>query len=52
MICKRLRAQPSQQGMADLPSERVTEQQTPFTHIGIEYFGPLYINSGRSQHKR
>ena len=52
MICKRLRAQPSQQRLADLPSERITEQQTPFTHIGIDYFGPYYIKSGRSQLKR
>lgn len=32
-----------EQEMADLPIDKLTPDQPPFTHVGIEYFGPLEI---------
>ena len=37
--------------MADLPDGRVQPDLPPFTHIGIDYFGPLFVKQGRSQVK-
>ena len=37
--------------MADLPKERVTPRQPPFSHVGIDYFGPFVVKQGRSQVK-
>ena len=39
------------QKMADLPKERVTPRQPPFSHVGIDYFGPFVVKQGRSQVK-
>lgn len=41
-----------EQLMADLPIDRVTPQQAPFTCVGVDYFGPLQVKRGRSQVKR
>ncbi|XP_028404047.1 uncharacterized protein LOC114526670, partial [Dendronephthya gigantea] len=43
--CRRLRAAVSQQKMADLPADRVT-QAPPFTYCAVDYFGPYYIKEG------
>lgn len=37
--------------MADLPKERVLPGASPFTHVGVDYFGPLYVRQGRSNVK-
>ena len=34
--------------MVDLPSDRLTRDDPPFTHAGIDFFGPLYLKRGRS----
>lgn len=52
VICRRLNAQPGFQQMADLPSERVTPDEPPFTHVGVDYFGPFEVRSRRSVVKR
>lgn len=32
--------------MADLPSDRVAPDLPPFTHVGVDYFGPIEIKRG------
>ena len=49
--CNRLRGKPVEQRMADLPDERV-EASPPFTHVGMDCFGPLMTKSGRKVFKR
>ncbi len=43
VVCKRLRARPESQKMADLPEDRVTPGQPPFSNVGIDCFGPFYV---------
>jgi len=50
--CRRQAVKPSQQKMADLPSDRVTAGKPPFTYVGIDYFGPFAAKQGRSVVKR
>ncbi|XP_043196899.1 uncharacterized protein LOC122381161 [Amphibalanus amphitrite] len=49
--CRRLRGTPCSQKMADLPSERVDEAE-PFTHSGVDCFGPFFVRERRSEVKR
>ena len=51
IVCKRLKTAASEQYMSDLPKDRVTPNEPPFTNIGVDYFGPLYVKRGRSQIK-
>ena len=51
ITCKRLRAPVIKQKMADLPKERVTPA-APFTHTGVDYFGPFIIKEKRKELKR
>ena len=50
--CRLLYATPMQQIMSDLPADRVTPDEAPFTRVGIDYFGPLIVKRGRSEVKR
>ena len=34
--------------MADLPADRLTPGEPPFSYVGIDFFGPLYVKQGRS----
>jgi len=52
MSCQRRSAQPGEQYMADLPKDRVTANQPPFTCVGIDYFGSFEVKQGRSRVKR
>ena len=52
VTCKRLYAPPPSQKMADLPAERVSGGCPPFTHVGVDLFGPFLVKQGRSQVKR
>ena len=51
VICRKLRAAPQQQLMAELPTDRL-EQVPPFTFSAVDCFGPFYIREGRKEMKR
>lgn len=38
--------------MGDLPEARLTLYTSPFTYIGIDYFGPMMVTVGRNSEKR
>ena len=50
--CKNDKATPRIPVMAELPDFRVTRQQRPFVHTGIDYFGPMEVKVGRRREKR
>ena len=50
--CKRYLQRPCAQQMAPLPKERLTADKPPFIYVGIDYFGPIFVKSGRSHCKR
>lgn len=52
ITCKKLKAQPVSQYMGDLPKDRVTPNEAPFTHVGVDYFGPFLVKRNRSEVKR
>ena len=48
--CKKIQGPPIEQKMADLPPERITPAP-PFSHSGVDYFGPFLIKRGRGEQK-
>ena len=52
MDCRKRNARPGEQIMAPLPAARVAPFNPPFTHVGVDYFGPLFVKQGRSEVKR
>ena len=50
--CKQSRAQPGEQFMGDLPSDRLTPEKPPFSQIGVDFFGSFEVKQGRSIVKR
>ena len=50
--CKELRGQPETQKMADLPEERVSCAEPPFTYCGADCFGHFIVKEGRKDVKR
>ncbi|XP_063971206.1 uncharacterized protein LOC135157932 [Lytechinus pictus] len=50
--CRRHRAKILQQKMADLPKDRVTPDDPPFSKVGMDFFGPIEVKRGRSMVKR
>lgn len=50
--CKRRNARRMDQVMANLPQDRVSPDNPPFTYVGIDYFGPISVRQRRSQVKR
>ena len=52
MFCRKRNAPVGSQLMADLPPGRLQVDKPPFSHVGVDYFGPLLITQGRSQVKR
>lgn len=52
VFCRKVQAKVGVQKMADLPKDRVTPDLPPFSHVGIDYFGPIEVKRGRSLVKR
>nr|CAB3263161.1 uncharacterized protein LOC104265735 [Phallusia mammillata] len=52
LFCKRRNASAGVQRMADLPSARLHPDEPPFSHVGVDYFGPFPVKQGRSIVKR
>ena len=46
--CRRRQATVGQQKMANLPDNRVTPSEPPFSYVGVDCFGPLDVCWGRS----
>ena len=46
--CRRRQAAVGQQKMANLPDNRVTPLEPPFSYVGVDCFGPLDVCWGRS----
>ena len=51
VTCRRNRAPPQDQKMADLPPDRLTPAP-PFTYVGVDFFGPYVTKEGRKERKR
>ena len=51
VICRKLRGALQEQKMANLPADRLNPAP-PFTHCGVDYFGPWLIKEGRKELKR
>ena len=52
VACKRRDCKPEAQRMTDLPSDRTTPENPPFTCVGADCLGPFYVKCGRAQEKR
>ena len=52
VTCKKLFAIALPQKMADLPPTRVQPSERPFTHLGLDVFGPFIVKRGRHELKR
>ncbi len=50
--CKRLFDKPLMQKMSDLPEDRLEPGLPPFSNVGVDLFGPIYVKIGRSLVKR
>ncbi|XP_058816367.1 uncharacterized protein LOC131679651 [Topomyia yanbarensis] len=50
--CKIDGANPQPPAMCDLPPQRLAVFARPFTHMGIDYFGPMLVSVGRRTEKR
>ena len=51
IICRKLRGACQEQKMAGLPRERL-DASPPFTHVGMDVFGPFHVKNGRRETKR
>ena len=52
VTCRRYQARPLAQQMADLPPDRLSAHHPPFSHIGMDFLGPLEVKRGSSSVKR
>ncbi|XP_058816425.1 uncharacterized protein LOC131679707 [Topomyia yanbarensis] len=50
--CNNDSATPCPPMMADLPEARLAAYTRPFTHTGLDYFGPMTVSIGRRTEKR
>ena len=52
VVCRRLNQSVGEQKMADLPRQRITPDLPPFSHVGVDYFGPIEVRRARATVKR
>ena len=52
LTCRMARAKPQTPLMGQLPEGRLAARVRPFTHCGLDYFGPMYVTIGRRREKR
>lgn len=52
MICRIRKCKPEVPRIGDLPEARMAHHQRPFTHCGVDLFGPMEITVGRRREKR
>ena len=52
IACRKRKAPPETQMMADLPDDRVSHGAAPFSTVGVDFFGPLMVKRARSELKR
>jgi len=50
--CRKRWSRPMKQKMSDLPADRVSGDDPPFTNIGVDYFRPFFVKRGRGREKR
>ncbi|XP_062538842.1 uncharacterized protein LOC134207140 [Armigeres subalbatus] len=50
--CKVFLTKPQPPAMGDLPPARLSAFARPFTHMGVDYFGPMLVSIGRRTEKR
>ncbi|XP_063390115.1 uncharacterized protein LOC134675735 [Cydia fagiglandana] len=50
--CKRWNTKPIQPQTGNLPPERLDHHKRPFTHVGLDYFGPILVTLYRRSEKR
>lgn len=50
--CRKNFRSPETQIMAQLPADRLMANEPPFSHVGLDYYGPFYVKRGRSEVKR
>ncbi|XP_076660987.1 uncharacterized protein LOC143364626 [Halictus rubicundus] len=51
-LCRLNRSQPRPPLMAGLPDSRLAYRERPFSHCGLDYFGPMLVTVGRRREKR
>ncbi|XP_075150728.1 uncharacterized protein LOC142224831 [Haematobia irritans] len=51
-LCKNESAKPNSPQMAPLPTARLSAFQRPFSFVGVDYFGPIFVTFGRKSLKR
>ena len=52
VICIKRRAKSVAQLMGELPETRVALKSRLFSHVGIDYIGPITVSVGRRSEKR
>ena len=52
VVCKILRALPTNSKMAKLPLTRLAYRLRPFSHTGLDYFGPMMVKIGNRKNSR
>ena len=52
IVCRIRKAKPFSPSMASLPRGRLAYRLRPFSHCGLDYFGPVFVKIGRRREKR